>query len=144
MEYSYRTKARKDDNGTIMVSFPDFPGVHTFGEDREDAYAHALDALITGVEFYVRTKRAIPDPSRGSGRRVSLPATLAAKVALHNLMLSRNVNRAELGRRLGVHRPQVDRLVDLRHGSRLEQLEAAYGALGHRLVLHIAPAATKR
>jgi antitoxin HicB len=37
--------------------------------------------------------------------------------------------------------PQIDRLVDLRHASRLDQLEAAFRALGKRLSVEIREAA---
>jgi antitoxin HicB len=39
------------------------------------------------------------------------------------------------------HLPQVDRLLDLMHGSRLDQLEAAFRALGLRLGVKIEKAA---
>ena len=45
---------------------------------------------------------------------------------------------AELARRLGWHMPQVDRLLDLHHASRLDQAEAALNALGRRLEVSVA------
>jgi antitoxin HicB len=47
------------------------------------------------------------------------------------------VRNAELARRLGQHLPQVDRLLDLRHVSRMDQLEGAFAALGKRIVISI-------
>jgi antitoxin HicB len=44
-------------------------------------------------------------------------------------------------RRLNCHLPQVDRLLDLRHKSRFDRLEAAFRALGRRLSIHIDRAA---
>jgi hypothetical protein len=35
------------------------------------------------------------------------------------------IKKAELARRLGWHMPRVDRLFDLRHASRIDQIEAA-------------------
>lgn len=52
----------RDDNDTILVSFPDFPEVHTFGTDEADAVAHAVDALATGIDAYIKAKRDIPLP----------------------------------------------------------------------------------
>jgi antitoxin HicB len=46
-----------------------------------------------------------------------------------------------LARRLNCHMPQIDRLVDLRHASRLDQLEAAFRALGKQLSVEIREAA---
>jgi antitoxin HicB len=48
-------------------------------------------------------------------------------------MLKQGVRKSELARRLNWHAPQVDRLLDLTHTSRLEQLEKAVGVLGKRL-----------
>ncbi|MCO5159887.1 MAG: hypothetical protein M9939_02020 [Mesorhizobium sp.] len=43
------------------------------------------------------------------------------------------MTRAELARRLGWHREQVDRLFRLDHKSRLDQLESAFKALGETI-----------
>ena len=48
---------------------------------------------------------------------------------------------AELARRLRWHLPQVSRVLDPRHASRMEQLEAALAALGLRLIVDVARAA---
>jgi antitoxin HicB len=41
----YPVKLEPDTNGTMRVSFPDFPEVNTFGDDEDDAMARAVDAL---------------------------------------------------------------------------------------------------
>lgn len=51
------------------------------------------------------------------------------------------VNKAEPARRLNCHMPQVDRLLDLRHASRLDQMEAAFRALGKQLSVDVRDAA---
>ncbi len=56
-------------------------------------------------------------------------------------MRSRRVGKAELARRLNCHLPQVDRLLDLMHSSRLDQLEAAFHALGKQLSIESREAA---
>ncbi|MNP60752.1 Antitoxin HicB [compost metagenome] len=68
---------------------------------------------------------------------VRLPALSAAKAALWNAMLAQGVNKAEMARRLGVNRPQVDRLVDLLHRSKIEQVELALALLGQRIALTV-------
>ena len=59
-------------------------------------------------------------------------------------MQATGVGKAELARRIGCHLPQIDRLLNLQHGSRLDQIEQALLALGKRLTVSIedAPAAT--
>ena len=72
---------------------------------------------------------------------MALPPLLVAKVELYNAMLAQQVNKAELGRRLHWHLPQVDRVLDVRHASRLHQLEQALAAVGKRLELHVSEGA---
>jgi antitoxin HicB len=66
-----------------------------------------------------------------------VPALVEAKIRLYGAMRAAKVSKAELGRRLHWHQPQVDRLLAMRHGSKIDQLEAAFAALGKRLVLTI-------
>jgi antitoxin HicB len=130
----YPVRLAKDDNGTFLVTFPDFPEAHTFGDTKEEAVARAGDALETIIDAYIRGRRPVPTPASTSATPgVSLPALVAAKVQLYEAMRTSDIGKAELARRLNVHLPQVDRLLDLRHGSKLDQLEAAARALGGRL-----------
>ena len=124
-----------DDNDTVFATFPDFPEAHTFGDDKVEALTRAVDALETIIDAYIRDRRLVPMPSAIKGEWVVLPALVDAKVQIYNSMLQQRVGKAELARRLKVHLPQVDRLLDLRHGSKVDQLEAAADALGGRLVI---------
>jgi antitoxin HicB len=124
----------RDDNGTWLVSFPDFPEAHTFGRDVPDALAHARDALATILDASIKDKRPIPPPSATRSRySVRLPALMAAKIGLYEAMRTAGVGKAELARRLECHLPQIDRLLALTHGSQLAHLEAAVQVLGKRL-----------
>lgn len=136
----YRAILEPDSNGTVLISLPDLPGAHSFGADEADALAHGRDAMVTIIEALIKDRRVVPSPRNGPGPRIAVPALLAAKIALHNEMLKQGVNKAELGRRLDQHLPQIDRLVDVRHGSKLDQLEAAFQALGKRIDIRVVDA----
>jgi antitoxin HicB len=134
----YPVRLERDDNNTILVSFPDFPEAHTFGETEADALERARDALATVVDAYIKDRRAIPLPSAiVAAHRVSMPTLMEAKVSLYQAMQRAKVTKSELARRLNVHMPQVDRLLDVQHGSRLDQIEAALTAFGKRLVVGV-------
>jgi antitoxin HicB len=132
----YRLRIDRDDNDTFMVTSPDFPEVATFGEDLEDAMRHGRDAIEEAVAARISDRLAIPAPCpgpprrRGKGHRVQLSALSYLKASLYMICKSRDISRAELARRLGWHREQVDRLFRLDHNSRLDQLEAAFKAVG--------------
>jgi antitoxin HicB len=139
----YPVTFERDDNDTVLVSFPDFPEAHTFGDDEDDAVVRAQEALATILEAYIADRRRIPSPSARRGhRRVPVPALMEAKVRLYEAMREANVGKAELARRLHWHLPQVDRLFDVRHRSRLDQLEAAAAVLGKRLTVGVSELTT--
>lgn len=122
----------------VLVDFPDFPEAHTYGDDRDEALTRAVDALATIIGACMRDRRPIPRPStRKRGPTVALPPLMVAKVELHNAMIEQKVNKAELGRRLHWHLPQVDRVLDVRHASRIDQIEHALAAVGKRVELHV-------
>lgn len=49
--------------GKIAVSFPDVPGCSTWGNTREEAFLHALDALESHLEALADDGDPIPHPS---------------------------------------------------------------------------------
>ncbi|WP_200826446.1 hypothetical protein [Caballeronia cordobensis] len=61
-----------------------------------------------------------------------------ALATLQNEMIRQGVRKSELARRLNVHMPQVDRLLDPRHSSKIEAIEAAFRSLGKRLNISVA------
>jgi antitoxin HicB len=127
----------EDDNGTILATFPDLPEAATFGEDREDALLRAIDAIETAVQGRIADREPVPPPSAPGETMVELPMQTTLKILLYRAMRERRLRKAALARRLGWKAPQVDRLFDLRHASRLDQLEAAFTALGKRLDVEI-------
>lgn len=134
----YPVTLEYDDNGTILVGFPDFPEAHTFGADEVDALAHAQDALTTVIDAYMKDRRDIPKPSATkTPYHVPLPALVEAKVQLFQVMRAGRVKKSDLARRLDWYPPQVDRLLEVRHASQLGQLEAAFEVLGKRLVVGV-------
>lgn len=134
----YPVKLARDDNNTLRVRFPDFPEAITHGNDSTDALERAKDALATVIDAYIKDRRPIPTPSvPPRAYYVRVPALTEAKIRLYEVMREGKIGKAELARRLKVHMPQVDRLVDVHHGSRLDQLEGAFKVLGKRLVVRI-------
>ena len=85
----------------------------------------------------MKDRRDIPEPSQVTKDAIELPALESAKIELYRAMRARNVGKAELARRLDWHLPQVDRVLQVRHGSQLDQMEAAFAALGKKLVLTV-------
>lgn len=128
------------DGDTVLVTFVDVPKALIFGADDDEARLQAVDALETALAFYVDARRPLPVPSRPKrGQRTVRPSALeSAKLGVYRAMTEQGIKKAELARRLGWHMPQVDRLFDLRHASRLDQIDAAARVLGRHLEVRTA------
>ena len=124
----------------MLVSFIDVPEAITFGADEDEALLQAVDALETALSFYVEARKPLPVASKAKRRqRTVRPSALeGAKLGVYQAMTEQGIKKAELARRLGWHTPQVDRLFDLRHASRLDQIEAAARVLGRHLEVRVA------
>lgn len=127
------------DGDTVMVTFVDVPEAITFGADEDEALLHAIDALETGLSFYVDSRKPLPVASQPAARQKTVrPCALeCAKLGVYQAMTDQGIKKSELARRLGWHMPQVDRLFDLKHASKLDQIEAAAHVLGKQLYVHI-------
>lgn len=140
--FEYPVDIVPDDNGTLLVTCPDFPEIATFGVDRANALVRAAGALSAAISARIDDREDIPAPSPAKGRpTAALPTLVAGKVSLYRAMRQAGVTQAELARRLGCDPRQVRRLMDPVHSSRQEHIDAALKALGKRLVIGVAEAA---
>jgi antitoxin HicB len=139
----YRIKLAPDDNGTLLVTCPALPEVTTFGEDREDAMRHAVDAIEEALAARIARGAEVPPPANVSRNHdfIDLPLLTTLKLQLLAALRDSGLTRADLVRRLGWHREQVDRLFRLDHASRIEQIEAAFRALGRKVTVTVSDAA---
>lgn len=136
----YPVEMVRDTNSQVLVTAPDVPEMAAVGDDEATALREAVDALETALEFYFDSRRPVPLPSkpRRGQTTVALPTLVAAKVLLHNEMLAQNVRKAELARRMHIAAPNVERIFNLRHRTRIETVEAALAALGKHIDLRVA------
>jgi antitoxin HicB len=142
---SYQVKFDEpDDQGFVVVHFPDFEWGVTQGESEEEALEMAADVIEIYLAECIKKSMPLPISKKRAGkqyRSVRLPALVAAKAELYAAFLKAGVTKAELGRRLHMPRMNVDRLFDLHHHSRLDQIEAAFRAMGKELAITVHDAA---
>lgn len=126
--------------GGFVVTFRDIPEAITQGDTEAEALAMAADVLLAAMEVYFDEKRAVPAASKAKRGEhlVALPASVASKVLLLNEMLAQGVPPSELARRLDTTRQEVNRLVDLKHATKIDRIEEALAALGKTLELAVA------
>jgi antitoxin HicB len=127
------------DGDSVLVTFADVPEAITFGADEGEALLNAVDALETGLSFYVDARKPLPAVSKAKAKQKTVrpPALECAKLGVYQAMMEQGIKKAELARRLSWHMPQVDRLFDLRHASKLDQIEAAATVLGRHIEVSV-------
>jgi antitoxin HicB len=115
------------------VTVPDLPEAITLGEDREQAQARAVDAIESALMGAMAARETIAEPKARGADTITLPGLASPKVALYRAIHVKGVGKAALAERLDVALPQIDRLLDLRHQSRIDALEHASAALGRSM-----------
>ncbi len=130
--------------GGYVITFPDFGYGATQGETDEEAMEMARDLLVLSIGDFMRDGQTLPQARRRRGskyRPVPLTILQAAKVDLYTAFVESGLKKAEFARRLGIPKTHIGRLFSLRHRSRFEQIEGAFGVLGKRLRIEVGDAA---
>jgi antitoxin HicB len=139
---SYRVTLVPDSNDTVLVKSPDFPELVTFGDDEADALSYAVGAFQEAIAARIAYREEIPKPSKGrpGEPRVTLPTQTELKVLLYQQMWDKGVRKAELARRMSLHRQEIDRMLDLNHATNVGKIEKAFAALGKALDIEVVDA----
>ncbi|SCB41123.1 type II toxin-antitoxin system HicB family antitoxin [Rhizobium lusitanum] len=122
----------EDGTHSWMVTAPAFPEVTTFGDTQPEACLEGLKAIEEAISARIAAGEDLPlplDSSNGIVRSVEVPLLTYFKCALYMICRFKDVSRADLARRLGWHREQVDRLFRIDHKSQIDQIEAAFKAI---------------
>lgn len=128
----------------FVVTFPDFGYGVTQGDTLSEATEMARDLLQALVSDIMDKGEELPRMRKRRGRyyrSVSLPVVQSAKVELYRAFRRSGVRKAELARRIGIPKSNLDRLFDLRHRSRFDLLEAAFAALNKHVRVEVEDAA---
>lgn len=131
---AYTIELTPDDNDTFLVTCPALPEVTTFGETERDAREQAIDAIVEALAARMVHGLDIPKPTL-SEKAVVVPSRVAMKALLYQSMKRQKITKYRLVKMLGVHQPQVDRLLDVRHNTNLDALDEAMKVLGETFVI---------
>ena len=135
---AYPASFLREDNGQgFHVRFQDLPEALTGGDDLEDTLMQAADCLAEALAGRIVRGDAIPAPSRLKRGQypIGVPLYLAPKLALYLAMREGGIRNTELAKRLGVSETVVRRMLDPKHTTRPERIQAALAALGKRIVV---------
>ena len=137
--YSYPARLEPDEEGRLVVHFPDLPEALTDGAHKAEALTEASDCLSTALAARIVNDENIPSPSqlRPGQYLVAPDATMALKAALYGALRARNMTIADLARCLDIDDRKTARLIDPRATSTLTNLEAALSALGYAISIEV-------
>lgn len=137
--HKYPARFEPAAEGGYTVTFRDIPEAITEGDTLEDAQAMARDALVTAMDFYFSDGRPVPAPSKPAKGElvVTLPPSVAAKVALLNARLESGARPADVARKLGIKPQEMTRVFDLQHPTKIDTIAAALAAMGYELELKV-------
>lgn len=128
------------ETNTVLADFPDVPWCHSAGYDESEALLNAEDALTSALGVFIERRQAIPEPSeiKSNEAHITLTALTTAKILLWNEIIRQGVRKSDLARQLNCHMPQIDRLLDFEHSSKIELVETALKLLGKQLSVQLA------
>lgn len=135
---TYPASFLPEENGKgFHVRFPDLPEALTGGTDLTDTQGQAADCLAEALAGRIVRGEAIPDPSKPKRGQylVSVPLYLAPKLALYLAMRNSGLRNTDLAKRLCVSETVVRRMLDPKHNTKPERIQAALTALGKRIVV---------
>ncbi len=138
----YLAKFVEDDDGTILVTFPDIPEAITGGADEAEALSNAQEALELALLNHVALGEALPEPTTqlpkgGRYFRLHPGAHTQAKMAFISAFVESGLTRVALAAKLGKAENQVRRMLDPHHATKLPALEAGLRAVGKRMVIGV-------
>lgn len=141
---SYPARLLKEPNGSgYHVRFPDLPEALTSGTNVDDAKLQAGDCLAEALAGRISRGDAIPQPSapKRGYHLISVSLSIAPKLALYLAMKEAGLRNTDLARRLRVSETVIRRMLNPRHATKPERIQAALAQLGKRIVLTFEDAA---
>lgn len=120
------------------ISFRDIPEARTRGYHWQDSLNMAEEILLKTMALYFEERRKICLPSEAEEGEVliSLPVSVFAKILLLNELVQQKISNADLARRINLQPQEIQRIVNLRHSTKIDTISRAIAATGKRLVLY--------
>lgn len=141
--FVYPVTLEADEDGVIIVEFPDFSFGVTDGADIDEALFNASDCLEEIIASYISEGKPIPAPSGapdGWAAEVAPGPVIAAKAALYQAVREAGITKVALAKRLGIGEKEVRRMLDPRYATKIPALDRALTALGKRLEITVSDA----
>ena len=137
--FKYPALFESNGNNGFIVSFRDVKEALTEGSSLEEAKENAIDALITSIEFYIEANKPFPLPSKPKNNEIliCLPISIVTKILLLNAMAENHIRPIDLANKMGVRPQEINRILNLKHNTKIDTIEKAFNALNLNLTIYI-------
>lgn len=142
--FNYAVKLEHDsDTKSWIATCRDLPLFNSVGDSVDDALLESVDGAIVALSIEIDARRPIPAASKPEEGEyvINLPVLVVMKAALHNAMIATGTRKSDLARSMGMKGPQIDRLLDVCHSSKVETVELALQQLNRTVQVSIDKAA---
>ncbi len=141
MQWIYGINITLEDHDYV-VTIRDLPEVVTAGDTLEQALELAADAIEVIVTGRMKDESALPFPSpiQKGEYEVALGAQVSAKASVYTLWLEAHMSKTKLAQLLGCAEGEARRILNPKHTTRLDQMQAAAKVLGGSLMIGFARA----
>ena len=136
--FTYPAMLTRDSKAAgFTITFRDLPEAITQADDIPEAMLQGADCIEEAIAGRIKLEESIPEPSRVRKGEllISVPALMASKAAIYLAMKEAGISKSELAKRLKCDEKEIRRLLDPRHKSKIERIEAALEVLGKHLVV---------
>ncbi|EJJ0038538.1 hypothetical protein VQ229_004495 [Salmonella enterica] len=138
--FNYAVKLEHDpDTKSWIATCRDLPLFNSAGDSVDDALLESVDGAIVALSIEIDARRPIPAASQPEEGEyvIHLPVLVVMKAALHNAMIATGTRKSDLARSMGMKGPQIDRLLDVCHSSKVETVELALQQLNRTVQVSV-------
>lgn len=137
--FNFACKFLKVEDGTEIIKCRDLPELLSWPSEGETLEQWARYAVEDCIAFRMGDGEVIPEASEPEDGEfvVKLTANEEAKILLHNEMVKGNVSRAEFARKAQMRLPDVTRLLNIKHPTKIDTVANALNVLGMELRLSV-------
>lgn len=138
--FNYAVKLEHDpDTKSWIATCRDLPLFNSVGDSVDDALLESVDGAIVALSIEIDARRPIPTASQPEEGEyvIHLPVLVVMKAALHNAMIATGTRKSDLARSMGMKGPQIDRLLDVCHSSKVETVELALQQLNRTVQISV-------
>jgi antitoxin HicB len=139
--FGFPARVTKGKDGFYTVTFRDVPEAMTDDRHLGSAMLAAADALTAALAGSVKEGRSLPKSSkpRSGETLVFADPSFSAKVVLRQLMAERKISNVGLAKLLKKDEKEIRRMIDPDQPTKLDRLDTALKALGHRVIVGVQP-----